>query len=262
MKKIITIALLVLAMVTLSGCGLKFGMEDRKNNGKGETNINKTISIEGINNIDISVGALEATISSYNGDEVKIVGSLGEYVDDLEVNTSGNTISIKDKIFYSSFIGVNFGDNTHSLDIMIPEKYMGDLKYAYGASSTKITDIKVDKLKIEGGAGELIADNIVFNNLDLNAGVGSTKLYLKEKCGDINAKGGVGEVYIDMREVGGNLIYDGGVGSAEIRIPVDSPVRINTKSGLGQSNIRARTSNEGTYTFDLNVGIGEIKVDN
>ena len=65
-----------------------------------------------------------------------------------------------------------------------------------------------------------------------------------------------------MAEVGGNLTYKGDVGSSKITIPKNSPVKFRTKNGVGKCEIDAKTSGENTYTFDLKVGVGSIRVQN
>lgn len=255
MKKSIIIAMVSLCIIGVCGCSL-----GRIN--QVENNINESVALNNINQIDIEIGVLEANINSYSGDEIMVSGNVGRYADDIEVKQSGNTIKIEDKSSLTSIFGINFGKTNSTLNISIPEKFSGDINFKYGAGSSKISGVKANKLTIEGGAGELKIDDIIFNKCKLSAGVGSTKMYLSEKCGDIEIKGGVGEVIVEMDEVGGGFKFDGGVGSTKVRIPKDSPVNFKTKSGIGACNINAKTSNEGTYTFDLSVGVGEIQVNN
>ena len=76
----------------------------------------------------------------------------------------------------------------------------------------------------------------------------------------MNINGGLGNLTINFAEVGGNLNYDGGMGETVISIPNNSPVKINTSTGVGSIDINAKTSGEDIYTFDLNIGVGSLTV--
>lgn len=262
-KKIITLSLATLVAISLSGCSIRFGINKRNS---GETvNINEKIVYTDENKIEIDIKYGNISVSTHDGSEVIVTGSTNRGTDSIELNKSGNSIKIKD----NSKDNVNFdlfskndSSDKMNIDIKVPRNFQGDLDFDYGAGEATITGLKCNKVDIDSGAGKLNLEDIVFEKLILSAGVGQSNINLTEKCGDIEIDGGVGEINISIAEVGGDLIFDGGVGSAKIRIPENAPVYFNTSSGIGSTKVTAKTSGENTYKFDLNVGIGEIKVYN
>ncbi|VYU22221.1 DUF4097 family beta strand repeat protein [Clostridium tertium] len=205
--------------------------------------------------IDVS----DVKVIYHDGSNVEITGELSSYSKGVDVNKSGSTFQIVEEAKKTGNLGVN---DYSELLIKIPRSFNGDFKLDFGVGSFNVRDLVLNNVEINSGVGEVSLDEISFNKLDLESGVGSVSLVTKEKSGDIYIEGGVGEVNVELGDINGNLKFDGGIGSADIKVPVDAPIRINTKSGLGEANVSAKTSNEGKYTFDLNVGLGEVTVRN
>ncbi|SDO92558.1 DUF4097 family beta strand repeat-containing protein [Clostridium gasigenes] len=262
MKIKLTIMAVIIGVLALAltSCNIKFGVESRNENNNEEV-VNQSISIDSIENIDISIGAANITINEIDGNDVK-VDFLGQsnLAEKTIVEKRGNTIVIEEKKYKSGWIN---GKNTfkdRKVTIGIPSSYIDKLSLEYGAGNVTVKGINVSELDVEGGAGNLDMKNIVFSSLDLEQGVGNTDIDLKEKCGNIKISGGVGNLTLRMSEVGGDLAYEGGVGETDIYIPDKSPVRIKTSSGLGNANINASTSGENTYEFNLSIGIGSLSL--
>lgn len=180
----------------------------------------------------------------------------------MNINKSDSKIQIVEKSYAVKGSFANDEDDITKVDILIPSKFTGDLIFKQGEGTSDVESIKVKNIDIAGGAVKLKCDDIKFEKLNLNSGVGKFDFNLKEKCGDIEINGGVGETNIKMAEVGGSLKYKGGVGSTNITIPKNSPVKFVVGKGLGNCKIDAKTSGEETYTFDLKVGVGSINVSN
>ena len=263
MKKIIVLCWSIIMVLTFTAC-VRFEVRGKANTTKlssEEIEINKSVVFEGENKIDIDVGCGVVKLSGYEGDEVIVSGITNLAEEDIILTKGNNTIKFKDN---SDDLIDLFGNNDYilELEIKIPYSFNGDLDYDFGVGENEIRDITCNKLTIDGGTGELTIDDIVFNKLDFDSGVGHSNINLVRKCGDIDIDGGVGDIYISLAEVGGNLTFESGVGSGEIKIPENAPVYFNTSSGIGEASIDVKTSSEKTYRFDLNVGIGELKVYN
>lgn len=262
-KKIITLGLAILVAISLTGCSIRFGINKRN---RGETvNINEQIVYTDENKIEIDIKYGNVTVSTHDGNEIIVSGSTNRGDDVIKVSKSGNSIKIKDNSRENvnlNLLSKNDSSDKMNIEIKVPNDFQGDLDFDYGAGEATIIGVKCKRLDIDGGAGKLNLEDIVFEKLIFSAGVGQSNIMLTDKCGDIEIDGGVGEVNISMTEVGGNLSFDGGVGSAKIRIPENAPVYFNTSSGIGSTKVTAKTSGENTYKFDLNVGVGEIKVYN
>ena len=253
-------------MLLLGGCDIKFGVDkdSSRNTSSNGTAIDESYEIAKANSIVIKVDISDSLVKTYDGDKIKIVGTIGSESEGINYKLDGDKVTLEEK-YSNSHMKQSIGnhDDISQYQILIPESYNGDLSIEYGAGSIDIEDMKVDNFKIKGGAGELIVKNVVFNELNLSSGVGSTNISLTEKCGDITIEGGIGETILQMKEVGGNLKVDGGIGSVDIEVPQNAPVYFKTSSGIGSNDVaNVKTSGEKTYLFDLNVGLGEVKVHN
>lgn len=261
MKKIIIMTILIGTLATvLTSCSIRFGIESRNNTGNVE-NLSKSISIDNIENIDISIGAANITINEIEGNEVTVdfIGK-SNLSEKSIVESQNNTIVIKEEQYKSGWFN---GKNTFAdrkVTIGIPSNYINNLSLEYGAGNVNIDEININELDIECGAGNLNVSNIIFSSLDLEQGVGNTDINLSKKCGDIKIQGGVGNLSLRIAEVGGNLSCEGGVGDTKIYVPDQSPIKIKTSSGIGKSNINVNTSGENIYDFDLSIGVGNLSV--
>ncbi|AGX43536.1 DUF4097 family beta strand repeat-containing protein [Clostridium saccharobutylicum] len=267
MKKILFLAISGILVILFIGCGINF--KDRRNaNNNGSKNsgnsnfVNQNLAVDNVTDIDIQLCASKVSVSSYDGDEVKITGELSDKSKGIDINRNNNKIEVVEKgyEFFDSKIGSE--DNGSNLEILVPSKIKEHFSFNQGAGEADIKGIIVKNMDIKGGAGKLKCENIKFDKLNLNSSVGEVDLNLDQKCGDIVINGRVGELNLNMAEVGGNLIYKGGVGKSNITIPKNSPVKFITSKGVGGCDINAKTSGEDIYTFDLRVGVGSITVQN
>lgn len=242
--------------------------DNKKNNGATNININNNetidekIALEDVKNIDIEISQAKVSVKSYEGTDIKITGKLSKKSKGMNINKSDSKIQIVENSYALNGFFTNDEENTTKIDILIPSKFTGDFIFNQGEGTSDIESIKVKNVDIAGGAVKLKCDDIKFEKLNLNSGIGKFDLNLKEKCGDIEINGGVGETNVKMAEVGGNLEYKGGVGNTNITIPNNSPVKFVVGKGLGNCKIDAKTSGEETYTFDLKVGVGAINIRN
>ena len=283
MKKILIVAIIGILTISLIGCDIKSkeksvinekNINQTDDNAKGTKSsdenknlnsnklIDKKVAIDDATDININICAAEVSVKSYDGDEVKITGKLSEKSKGIDINKNGNKIEIIEKDYKVRGFIMDSEDNDSKFDILVPSKLKGKFEFKQGGDTTDIEGIKVENIDINGGAAKLKCEDIRFDKLNLNLGAAKVDLNLNEKCGNMEVNGGAGEVNIKMKEVGGNLTYKAGVGSAKITIPENSPVKFITQNGVGKCEIKAKTSGEDTYTFDLKVGVGAISVRN
>ncbi|WP_160687187.1 DUF4097 family beta strand repeat-containing protein [Clostridium sp. C2-6-12] len=223
--------------------------------------IDEKIAMEEINDVNIEVSAAKVSIKSYDGEEIKITGKLSEKSKGMTINKKNSKFEIIEK-GYNVVGSFKSDDDKSVIDVLIPSKFKGNLTFKQGAGLADIEGLKVKNIDISGGAGKLQCNEVKFDKLNLNSGVGMVDLNLNEKCGDIAINGSIGETNIRMAEVGGNLKYRGGVGNVNITIPKNSPVKFDVEKGVGSCKIDAKTSSEQTYTFDLKAGVGSINIRN
>ena len=261
-KKILTLITVTLLVLSLTSCDVEVGSRARHYGAKYDASLDKeeSIAIDNIKKIVIDTNFSEVNVYSTEGDNIQLsVKNSTTASGEVLMNKSGDSLDIKEvgeaKLSWNS-------NQSRNIDIAIPKSFNGNFKLDYGAGEVSIKDIICDTLDIDGGAGQLYLKDVVFNELNLDSGTGTVDINLSKKCGNIDINGGVGEVNLSLAEVGGDLVFDGGVGEANFKIPEDAPVDIRTSSGIGSCNISAKTSGEKTYIFDLENGVGEIKVTN
>lgn len=273
MKKYFKIIMVLTLSIMLTGCGIKFGSVSRDNkynffninndnsdsNDISIKNVDISESLEGINNLDISIGVSNVNINYYDGDTLKISGSLSKYSKGINTEKKSNKFVVVEESSKSNNTSL---DNSSKLTISIPRSFNADLEFSFGVGKCIINELELDNLSIESGVGELTLKDIAFNKLDLESGVGSVNLSTDKKTGEISIEGGVGETNISLGDIHGDLSFDGGMGSATIKVPENAPIDINTDSGIGNVKIRAKTSNEAKYKFDIEVGIGSVEITN
>lgn len=227
----------------------------------GNEAINEKIALEEINDVNIEISAAKVSIKAYDGEEIKITGKLSEKSKGMIINKKNSKFEIIEK-GYNVVGSFNSNDDKSIVDVLFPSKFKGNFTFKQGAGLADIEGLKVKDIDISGGAGKLQCNEVKFDKLNLNSGVGMVDLNLNEKCGDIAINGSIGETNIKMAEVGGNLKYRGGVGNVNITIPKNSPVKFDVEKGVGSCKIDAKTSSEQTYTFDLKAGVGSINIRN
>lgn len=292
MKKLLIIGIISIITLSIVGCDVNSSAENSKSNYENQSisaettasadssdnksvttgdasininsndTINEKIALDEVNNINIEISAAKVSIKAYDGEEIKITGKLSEKSKGMIIDKKGTKFEIVEKGYDSTGSFINNKNDKSIVDVLIPTKFNGEFAFKQGAGVADIEAIKVKDMNILGGAGELKCNDIKFDKLTLNSGVGKIDFDLKDKCGDMEINGAVGETNIKMAEVGGNLKYRGGVGSINITIPKNSPVKFDVEKGVGSCKIDAKTSGEQTYTFDLKAGVGSINIRN
>lgn len=260
-KKIVTILSVALVGTFITGCHIEIGSSRRstKNSISIAGDVNETISIDGVSNLNLDIGVSDIDIYVVDGNEVKIERVCrGKVYGELNIDKDGDTINIIEEGVKTKLNNIS---HKNSLKIGVPKEFKGNLELDYGVGDCNIEALTFNDAEISSGVGTLEINNLICNDFSLEQGVGDSDITL-EKSGEIQIEGGVGKTELYIKEVGGNLTYEGGVGDADIYIPKNSPVRFETESGLGKCKVKAETSGENTYVYDLSVGMGNINVDN
>lgn len=259
MKKLLAIIILLVLGTAIVGCDVEFGVKKRGAGISSGEIVDESLNMDNVENIKIELGVSETKIYYYSGDVIKIDGTLGNFSNGITAENKGSEVYIIEKT--NSSIGIT-DEDTSKLEIKIPETYKEKMELTLGVGNCDVTGIKVGDMKIKSGVGNLRMKESSFNNLDLTCGVGQVDIKTNDKTGNIRVDGGVGNVDIQLKEIGGDLVYKGGLGNTDIKIPVDAPVKINTTSGLGKITLDAKTSSEGTYEFDVTMGMGNLDITN
>ncbi|MEG1482208.1 DUF4097 family beta strand repeat-containing protein [Clostridium sp.] len=256
-KKMLAIIIGSFLLLTLSSCTIKHKVN--KHTERIEP-VNESINLGGIDDIKLLIGGANLEVNSTKGENINILVD-GEYNNrEIKVKKDKRSVVVKENRGRKLGLLKKETIEDKKVFIEIPEKYKGDLEIEVGSGNTNINNINIDKLKVDSGAGILCINDIDFKSIDLTQGAGKVEVDLNKMTGDISVGGGLGEFKLYAKKVLGNLNFRGGVGNVDIDIPDNSPVKINTASGIGKKEVKVSTSGEDLYNFDLEIGMGNLSI--
>lgn len=183
---------------------------------------------ENVISLDIDIKFSNLTIK--NGDKF-LVESNNKNIKYKYNNSSLEVEEIKYNLFNNSDVG--------EVIITIPSNIRLDsVDIDNGAGSLNIENINANKFNLDLGAGVTIIDNIIVDSADIDSGAGKFII----KFGKIN-----------------NLDFDMGAGTAEITSIITGNNQIN--SGVGNLKLNLIDDIE-NYKIKINKGIGKVEIDN
>lgn len=183
---------------------------------------------ENVISLDIDIKFSNLTIK--NGDKF-LVESNNKNIKYKYNNSSLEVEEIKYNLFNNSDVG--------EVIITIPSNIRLDsVDIDNGAGSLNIENINANKFNLDLGAGVTIIDNIIVDSADIDSGAGKFII----KFGKIN-----------------NLDFDMGAGTAEITSIITGNNQIN--SGVGNLKLNLIDNIE-NYKIKINKGIGKVEIDN
>ncbi|NLW15520.1 MAG: DUF4097 domain-containing protein [Erysipelothrix sp.] len=186
---------------------------------KGITKI-KTSNI--ISDLEIKPSENDETWVEYNGKR------------NVVSQVSGNTLTIKDKSM--KMFGINMkglSDKNERIVIYISSEDISlDLELA--VSDTYISNVKLSSLEIEGGVGRTKLENItVHKDIEISGGIGETEL-INVNSNKLDIEVGVGKITINKLEAE-KVDIDGGIGSITINNATIKDLK--TETGIGSLTI-------------------------
>lgn len=219
--------------------------------------------MDGIDNLEISIGAAELVIKK-GGEKLDVIGeNLPE--NEYDYGTQDGKFYIKKKNFinfvFPSIVGLLTDKNTDPrVTITIPDKVYDKVKIDIGAGNATIDGFTAKDVDFSLGAGELNSKDIkVTGKLDIDVGTGKST-FENFDCNKVDIDSGVGEMNFSGKVYGG-LDADGGIGNVNITIfGLSSDYDIDAESGIGRINVNRNSSGRGDIPVDIDGGIGEINL--
>lgn len=251
---------------------------------------------ESFTEIRANIGAYKMSIKPWSEDTAKIVIS-GSDVGNIKASVSGNALSITTEWkwngeWFRNLLSGNAFDA--QVQVFVPDKTYGDLDLHVGAgtltsdgvSADHVTlDVSAGKLNYiqpEGhraefimfdvSAGDLVAKNAAASAYSVEVSAGDAEIYGLTGSGGVDVS--AGSARLQFAEVDGGCDVSVSAGDVVLDIPEDASVTFSCGKSAGDIKIMAggvNTSakdgdnysiNGGTYTFDLDVSAGDIRVVN
>ena len=251
---------------------------------------------ESFTEIRANIGAYKMSIKPWSEDTAKIVIS-GSDVGNIKASVSGNALSITTEWkwngeWFRNLLSGNAFDA--QVQVFVPDKTYDDLDLHVGAgaitsdgvSADHVTlDVSAGKLNYiqpEGhraefimfdvSAGDLVAKNAAASAYSVEVSAGNAEIYGLTGSGGVDVS--AGSARLQFAEVDGGCDVSVSAGDVVLDIPEDASVKFSCGKSAGDIKIMAggvNTSakdgdnysiNGGTYTFDLDVSAGDIRVVN
>ncbi len=189
--------------------------------------------------------------------------------DAVRVRIDGKRFSVEESDWQNS---LHFGkDYTKPvLEITLPEgRSLADCRISVGAGSVRISDITVDGLRIDSGAGAIKGEKLVARKTELKTGAGSLE-FTDCTFEDTGIETGAGRVVFD-----GNLTsrmeVSTGAGSVELTVDgTENDYRVDFNRGIGSVRIGTASFNgvgNGTAgnpsankRIKLSTGVGSVRI--
>ena len=203
---------------------------------------------ESITNIDIETAISKLKI--LKGTEFKVESSK-----QISIKQKGTTLEIKEEFKYKNEIP--------EIIIYIPNE-LNKFKLEAGSGEVTIEDITANEIDIEIGAGTLNAKNIIAKSKsDIDGGAGKV-IIESAVLNNLNLDTGIGEFELNGQIIGNGNI-DVGIGKLTINLS-DNDYKIYVKKGIGKFTIDGNDAKDGTTigtgNNELNIdsGIGSVEV--
>ena len=158
MKKIINVVLAVTLTTLLGGCGVRFGIDSRRNSWSSNNStgtyekVDISEDMNEINKLDISISVSNVKINYYDGSDIKISGSLSKYSKGIKTERKSDKLIIKEESEKTIKV---MDDSKSNLIIDVPKSFNGDLDLDLGVGEYEINDLVLNNIDIENGVGDL-----------------------------------------------------------------------------------------------------------
>lgn len=213
--------------------------------------------------LDIPYGDLTITKSTDKMIHIDAESIPDKFAAKIEGSTF-RTLCLKKKIGIFSVPSFHlWGDNSAVIKIALPEKEYSSFILEMGAGETTASDIKCGSFKLDCGAGDVTFNDVICNSGDIDCGAGQLDIKNMDCKEKLKVDGGAGEINIISSTVGG-LDIDHGVGQFEFSGTVNGDIDADGGVGemiLRLTNPETDFSkNGGKYKMDIDHGIGSVDV--
>lgn len=173
----------------------------------------KTVDIQNIDNLQIQTGSMNIRVVKGQDEQalVRLHGSVSRNLakdTDLQVEQSGNTLTIRANESHGFWFGFNFSNL--AMTVELPEKQWDQIKVKANSGNIRLNELFADSVAVEASSGNVAIEQMKGN-----------KIYVKANSGNLKLKDITGEA-VELKTSSGNISMDG----------FDSPdVTFNANSG-------------------------------
>lgn len=257
--KMAAICLAIFIIVNIIG-GILWAISLFTNIDLGNNNSYKNFSNSYTNITSIELDISSANISIEPGNEFRVDATEVRKSFSAKVKKGTLIISEKKNGFWNKKVAGN-------ITIYVPSNIkLNELEIDNGAGFININSVSANKLEISQGAGSLDISNSDFDNTDIDGGAGEIKVAFST-LNNLDMDSGVGKIEIEALIMGNSKI-DCGVGEIDITLlGNESNYKILTNKGIGSIKINGENQKNdtvygnGSNTLELDGGVGSITVE-
>lgn len=255
-KKIV-LCLIAIVFITYGlGAIMLFSSPKIFNSEKNSYNINdeKSVSINGINNINVNVSSAQINVIPSNSSEVKVlyygnITTSSSYPKpELECYSSGDTIYINIKT--KNIMNFGFFSSNIKLDVNIPAVYSNNLRLNsssgninlsslklknlacnLSSGSTNIKQVSAEVFNYNSSSGSITTENLITKTSNLNSSSGSQRLI--GFTGDLKASSSSGSIRTEYSSFDNNININASSGSVTVKLPESSTFHLDAAASSG-----------------------------
>lgn len=241
------------------GVSISFG-------GKGNVEVtSQNYEVKSFDSLDIDAGVANVTIQKGDRFYVETV----DVPETLKVEVKGDKLFIRNKknMGWIHIFKKETWNKKSKITVTLPSDFVGDkVKIDGGVGNITVTDVTMDVLELDGGVGDFIGEGLKGNKISIDAGVGNVKL---NEVAFKNCKidCGVGNIEMEGR-ITGDCKIDGGVGNCDLRLEGSrKDYNLDIEGGAGKVHINGEKvrdleeKNNSSSELEVDCGVGNIEIE-
>lgn len=225
----------------------------------------KTLSVDSIKNLAISMGTGTVKVRPVDGNQIRVhlYGNVTKAErNNLEFSTENDggvaNIEVRQKSFLLDLDWLSLLNNRDRglhLDISVPKREYDEITIDSGTGTVDAANLTSAETKVDTGTGHMSISNVT-GKLNLQTGTGAMDVTVKAITSDITAHAGTGSIDIQVADEPKNLQYhvDTGIGH----------ISFNLLSMSNESNFHGNVDGQvgsGGPTLDVSTGTGAVTIE-
>ena len=257
---------MVLTVSIIGGiCAAVFGVSVSIGGKETVEAVSEDYELKAFESLDIDAGI--ASVNIQKGDKYYV--ETVDVPDTLKVEVKGDKLLIKNKnkMGWKNVFNKDTWSKKSKITVTVPSDFVGDkVKIDGGVGNVTITDLTMDVLELDGGVGDFTGEELKGKKISVEAGVGNVILndIAFEDC---KVDCGVGNIELEGR-ITGECKIDGGVGNCDLRLEGSrKDYDIDIDGGAGSVRINGEKvrnieeKNDGSSKLEVEGGVGNIDIE-
>ncbi len=277
---LILIIIGVAALYFVSNIDGRFSLSNFWSKISEEINTEKTVSIENIDQVDISTSSIDVTLTRGSGDQarIRLEGRIsGTFSKDIELHVEEKNDKLVIGTNNTSGFGIGIGYMNVDLIVELPEKNWNDINVNTTSGNIKLDQLQSIKLTANSSSGNIASERLqsteaffkstsgnvkieqlVSDSVELKSTSGNISAYEVE-ASDVNFNSTSGNVKL----TGGDMAVEGKTTSGDIKLEINSlnaDSKLSSSSGNVKVNLQT-TPSDLAVEYNGSSGNGKQRID-